>query len=142
MNGPARGKKVLIAEVGADAVTKLVEKYGEDAVLAVFVLQHDNQNLTVADAFEHTMECYQGTWEHLSEYLATNLQEKIDEALKEYGEKHNFNWPIKIHELTQMNWADIADYAEDNYYYALPTGLDDLEKAYFIFEIPSYSSEQ
>lgn len=126
--------KILIAEVGADKVAALVEKYDEDAIAAVFAMTADDHSLSAAEAFNYTMEQYCGAWEDLGECIATNLQPKIDEALKEYGEKHRFNWPIKIEDLTQMNWGDIADYADENYYYVLPTGFDDPEKAYFVFE--------
>lgn len=136
MTIPARGEETLAKELGDKAVTDLVYKFDNDAIPAVFAFVADNPTLTLREAYEHTMEHYCGTWEELSEYLATNLQEKIDEALKEYGERHNFNWQIKIPDLTQMNWGDIADYAEENYYYALRTGFDDPAKAYFIFEVP------
>lgn len=136
MTIPARGEDTLAKELGDKAVTDLVYKFNNDAIPAVFAFMADNPTLTLRESYEHTMEYYCGTWEELAEYLATNLQEKIDEALKEYGERHNFNWQIKIPDLTQMNWGDIADYADENYYYAIRSGFDDPNKAYFIFEVP------
>lgn len=130
-------REVLTAAVGADAVAKLVEKFDEDAIDAVFALMAENRNLSLPEAVEHTMDYYCGAWEELSEYLATNLQSKIDEALEEYSRNHDFNWQIKVSDLTQMNWGDIADYAEDNYYYTIRTKFDDLDRMYFIFAVPS-----
>lgn len=139
MNGPAQGEQTLTAEVGADAVAKLVEKYGQDAAAAVFGFIANHRDYSVGEAYEHTMEYYRGTWEDLSEYLAHAFAPKMQEASNTYAVKHQLTWPLPVDDFVGcMNWDEVANFATDHTHEAFLTHFADPEKAYFVFEIPSY----
>jgi hypothetical protein len=136
-------KRVLVELVGEEAVRDLIEKHGEDAVPAVFALMIESENWTAKDAYDFTMEHFQGVFEERSDYLAALYFEHLEKALTSYTEKHLVTWPLSIDEMTNaFDWDAVAERTAGHDYFAYQTFFEDESKQYFIFKTALPSTDQ
>ena len=130
-------KRVLVELVGEEAVMDLIEKHGEDAVPAVFALMIESPEWTTKNAYDFTMEHFEGVWEETSDYLASHYFEHMQKALTTYTEQHLLvKWPLPVEEMVdEFDWDACAERTQGYTFFAYQTFFEDESKQYFIFKM-------
>lgn len=128
-------KRILVELVGKAAVMNLVEKHGEDAVPAVFALMIESEDWATKDAYDFVMEHFEGVFEEVGDYLASEYFEHMKRALTAYGAEHEITWPTDPEDiLNEINWNDFAERTTGNTHFAYQTLFEDEAKQYFVFK--------
>lgn len=128
-------KRILVELLSEAAVRDLVEKHTEDAIPAVFALMIESEDWSTKDAYDFTMEHFEGVFEETGDYLAKLYFDHMKQALTVYGAEHDITWPTDPEAmLNEIDWNEFAERNVGNAFFAYQTLFEDEAKQYFIFK--------